>query len=47
MKKKSIFKIMKRLLFNVCGYIAIPFEKKVNDFLKEIENENSKRENNN
>ena len=33
---KEIIKIMKHLLFDVWGYIAIPLEKRVNDFLKEV-----------
>jgi flagellar biosynthesis/type III secretory pathway protein FliH len=32
---KEIIKIMKHLLFDVWGYINIPFEKRVNNFLKE------------
>lgn len=31
---KEIIKIMKHLLFDVWGYIAIPLEKRVNDFLR-------------
>ena len=31
---KAIIKIMKHLLFDVWGYIAIPLEKRVNDFLR-------------
>ena len=32
---KEIIKIMRYLLFDVWGYIAIPFEKRVNNFLKQ------------
>ena len=32
----KLIKIMSRLLFDVCGYINIPFEKKVKDFLSEV-----------
>lgn len=32
---KEIIKIMKHLLFDVWGYIAIPLEKRVNNFLKQ------------
>lgn len=31
---KEIIKVMKHLLFDVWGYIAIPLEKRVNDFLR-------------
>lgn len=35
-KAKGIIKIMKHLLFDVWGYIDIPFEERVNKFLSEV-----------
>lgn len=38
-KAKGIIKIMKHLLFDVWGYIDIPFEERVNKFLSEVGND--------